>query len=81
MIDEILYQKHSNAITTSQHTEISVEYAIQMLEEADAEMCAHLKGAKRNPDDTNKAAETTWRQTQWHHTIMHKIQGLKDLLK
>jgi hypothetical protein len=33
MIDEVLYQKHSNAITTSQHTEISVEYAIEVLEQ------------------------------------------------
>lgn len=33
MIDEVLYTKHQNAITTSQHTEISVQYAIEALQD------------------------------------------------
>lgn len=46
MIDEPLYQKHQNAITTSQHTEISVEYAIKVLEDLKKELS---EGEIRSP--------------------------------
>ena len=49
MIDEALYEKHSNAITTSQHTEISVEYAIELLDNM-----PYFKTSLEYPDWVNR---------------------------
>lgn len=81
MIDEPLYEKHQNAITTSQHTEISVEYAIEALQKIEQECIAYIHIGGREPNLTLDVAKKTWKATKWSFVIQNKISDLKALLK